>query len=360
MNIGILVYDISLTGGAEHVALNMAESLAYDYRVCLISVFSSRVLNLKNQPNYKSIVLTKKTKSITKNFFPLTNILKKKLIDEDIDILIAITAGVVTLANFASKSLKTQTIYAEHSNLENRTYGFKHIFRQFVGAHLSEYVVTLTERDRLNFIRLFKVRPSKVITIPNWVDKVTVTNKTYNCKSKLIMSVGRLERVKGYNYLLKVAKRVLAEHDDWQWHIYGEGSLRSLLQYEIEKEKLVNKLILMGNVQDILERYSRYSFLVMTSIYEGLPLSLIEAQSQGLPLISFDCPTGPSEIITDNVNGYLVKPFDTVEMENRVNELIVNEPKRIDFSKHADINIAKFSKNTVLQQWKALFNRLVV
>ena len=96
----------------------------------------------------------------------------------------------------------------------------------------------------------------------------------------------------------------------------------------------------------------------MTSRYEGLPLVLLEAKQYGLPIVSFNCPTGPSEIVIDGENGYLINDFDIEEMSNRIIELIKNEKLREDFSKNSMKDTDKFNKDKILKQWIDLIEEL--
>ena len=96
----------------------------------------------------------------------------------------------------------------------------------------------------------------------------------------------------------------------------------------------------------------------MTSLYEGLPLSLLEAQASNLPIVSFDCPTGPSEIIINNVNGYVVPQFDMVGLISSIQALISSDEKRKAFSDHSKDKIQYYAKNRVSMLWEELFQKL--
>ncbi len=357
LNVAFLVYDISLTGGAEKVALNIADEMSKKHNVHLISIFSSREYTAPD--GYVTHFLDKETKSITKRFWKYKNRLKKYLKEKDIDILFSITAGVVTVAVAGAAGTKTKVVYCEHSNLENKTYGKKHQLRQRLGTKFSDKIITLTERDRDNFISMFKTKPQKVGAIPNWIDPIDAPKAEYNKDSKLIISVGRLEFVKGYDMLLRVAAIVKEKHGDWHWDIYGEGTYQEKLQNDIEQLGLSDFVTLKGNVSNISQLYQNYAFLVMTSYYEGLPLVLLEAQNENLPIISFDCPTGPSEIVQNGKNGTIVPCYDIVKMAESISSLIDSQEKRIEYSKNARNNISHYSKASVLKSWEQLICELI-
>lgn len=357
MNLGIFVYDVSLTGGAEHVAINLGNAFADYHNVYMISLFADKPQKIEQNSKYKNIVLSNQTGSIPLNFLKYTSKLRKQLKENNIDILLTITAGIITIANAAAIGTETKVIYAEHSNLENKTYGKKHEFRQFIGAKFSDYIVTLTERDKNNFIKTFNIPNNKISTITNWY----VNNKTdvpYNPDAQKIVSVGRLEHVKGYNYLLEVAKILSQKHPDWHWDICGDGSLRQEIENEIKNLGLSDFITLKGNVSNVSDILNDYSIFVMTSRYEGLPLSLLEAQSANLPIVSFDCPTGPSEIIADGINGYIIPVYETDTMANKLDELICNRRLRVEFSSSAQKNIAYFAKERIINLWLNLFDSI--
>ena len=107
----------------------------------------------------------------------------------------------------------------------------------------------------------------------------------------------------------------------------------------------------MGLVNDIYERYKDYAIYVLPSYREGLPLVLLEAKANRLPVVSFDCVTGPREIITDGVDGFLIDCYNKQTMANKILDLIESNDLRIKMSKNSYINLDKFSKEKILNQW---------
>lgn len=358
-NIALLVYDVTRTGGAERVALNMAMELSGVYNVHLISLFHLYDDKVPVGMPYRAAALMEQTCSITRSFAEISLKLKRYLRENDIAVLYAITAGVVTLAVAATAGTKTKTVYCEHSNLENKTYGKLHEFRQWVGAKFSQKVVTLTERDRNNFITYFKLPEERVETITNWFSGKVVEDNSYNVLSKGIVSAGRLEAVKGFDMLIKVAALVKERHNDWHWDIYGDGSKRQELEESIRKHRLEGFVTLKGNVSDIQKRYCNYAMFVMTSYYEGIPLVLLEAQVAKLPVVSFDCPTGPAEIVVDDVNGFIVSAYDIQIMADRICQLIEQPSLREEFAGKSGIRLHHFDKETILEKWIALTESLL-
>lgn len=358
-NVALLVYDATLTGGAERVALNMAHELSCAFNIHLISLFHHKKAQISAGGSYRVAALMEESCSITRNFFSMVSRLRRYICENDINVLYAITAGVVTVAIAAAVGTKTKIVYCEHSNLENKTYGKHHEFRQWAGAKFSQKVVTLTEQDRRNFIANFHLCEDRVETITNWFSGGDAKEVQYNTMSKGIISVGRLEAVKGFDMLIKVAAMVRERHKDWHWDIYGEGSKREELEASIREYGLEDFVVLKGNVANIQQRYTEYAMFVMTSYYEGLPLVLLEAQVAKLPVVSFDCPTGPAEIVIDAVNGFLVSAYDIEEMSSRICQLIEQASLREAFSQKSNLKLHLFDKNVIVEKWINLTERML-
>ena len=173
-----------------------------------------------------------------------------------------------------------------------------------------------------------------------------------NIKSKQIISVGRLTYQKGFDMLCDVAKVVLKDNKGWKWLILGDGEDKDKLRSKIKEYGLENKLILKGNVSNVEEYYKNSSLYVMTSRFEGLPMTLLEAKTYKLPIVSFNCLTGPSEIVKNNVNGYLINPENVEAMSNKLNILMNDENKIKEFSNNAQIDIEKFKLKPIIERWE--------
>ena len=166
---------------------------------------------------------------------------------------------------------------------------------------------------------------------------------------------------KNYELLIQIAEEIFETPDanDWEWHIYGEGELREKLESMIHDKNLEDKVILKGQSRDIYSKYSEYAFLVMTSRYEGFPMVLTEGLACGLPLIGFDIYTGPSEIIENEHNGFLINKDDKKEMIDKIKLLIKNPNLCVDMSKHAKECALKFDVEYIGEEWINLFCKII-
>ncbi len=274
--------------------------------------------------------------------------LKRFLRERHIDVLVDIDIVLDALSLPVARSAGTRVIswghfsyYFEQESLYRRC-----ILRY--SARRADYCVTISEENTRCY-RAYLHRERNLRTIYNPVERVERA-ETFS-REHWILWVGRLVDIKGVDYLAETAKKVLAEHEDWQWIVVGEGENRGYLEEFIRENGLDNRLVLTGSVSDVSQYYSRAGIYVLTSRSEGLPMCLLEAKSYGLPCVSFDIRTGPDEIIRDGVNGYLVPPYDCENMAARIGELAENETLRLQFGEQAALDREKFELESVVENW---------
>jgi glycosyltransferase involved in cell wall biosynthesis len=139
-------------------------------------------------------------------------------------------------------------------------------------------------------------------------------------------------------------------------NLYGEGDGESSLQKTVSEKKI--NIIIHRPTSQIHNRYIESSFLLMTSIFEPFGLVLPEAMSCGLPVVAFDCPYGPAEIITDGKDGFLIKKRDINEFALRVSQLIEDCNLRVKMGKEAIKTAQRFHKDLIMPKWKSLFEEI--
>lgn len=251
----------------------------------------------------------------------------------------------------------------EARSFTQTSHGHKSVLSQlFVNFYKSKYfqdieknadaIVTLTIDDKKEWSNA-----KKVVTIPNF-SLMSVSNYC-NYKTKRIISVGRLSWEKGYGRLIKIWKTISPTHPDWQLDIFGEGPLYPELKNAILDNQIKN-IHLCGNSRNISQEYSDCSICVVTSLYEGFSLVLLEALKHGIPCVAFDCPYGPRSIIEDGRCGFLVENNNNPDFAKKLTLLMENESLREEFSKAAIECAEKFSPSIVMLEWKKLFEDLII
>ena len=357
--IALVKWSIDRTDGGLKVATSLANELSTMYEVHLLSMISteSNFFSLKQSVRYQN--LSPKKISMSKNFLDAVKLLRNYLKEQNIDIVFGIGMSMNSVGVASTLGLKTKFVSCDHTNsiVDNDTKVKK--VQRFVGAKFADKIITLTQEDRRNYIRKYGIAEDKIAYIYNWKEDV-LSNVTYNSESTKLVTVGRFDIQKGYDYLVQVAKKVLNEKSDWTWDIYGSGNkgeVNKIRDLIIEND-LQDKLFIKGLEKNQALIYGDKAIYVMTSRYEGLPLVLLEAQQYNLPIVSFSCPTGPNEIVEDGVNGYLVECYDMDKLSEKLLELMEDEVLRQSFSEHAKDNMDKFDKDKILKQWIELIETI--
>lgn len=359
--IALLVYDVSKIGGAERVSCTIANELVNDYDVYIISMihrFGKIPYDLDKKIHYTFI-----NENINYRLRDLIihsrKKLRKILKDEKIDVMMSmgVYSGLVGAIN--AFDLPTKVIFCDHGAIASQIDDKTITMARKISCRLSNHSVLLTDKSYQKYIELFKISKNKLSVIYNWVDdKIFKYVKKYNNNSNKIISVSRIAEEKGIDMLIEVAKILKEKNQNWTWDVYGDGPEMENVKKKLTKLDLDHFVFLKGQENRIYEKYSEYSIFVLTSYREGLPLVLLEAKANNLPLISFDIDTGPNEIIKNNVNGYLINPYDKNEMASKINELLNDKVKRKKFSDNASIDLEKFEKKEIVKKWKHLINKL--
>lgn len=177
--------------------------------------------------------------------------------------------------------------------------------------------------------------------------------------AKSAIFVGRAEYEKGPDRLIEVWKLVAEKHPDWKVKMFCTGAMLDSLKAKVKEYEIEKQVLFMPPTKDMEHEYITSSICLMTSRFEGFPVVLQEAMGCGLPCLSFNCPSGPRYIIKDQEDGYLVENGNIEAMAERVCELIENEELRKKLGQKAKENMAYYSEERIMGQWKALFEDLV-
>lgn len=351
--------DITNSGGTERVAITIANQLnkREEFQVSFLSLVEK-----KKTPAFeidstvkRHTIYDHEVRGIT-HIFGIIHRTRKLVKKNQVDILIDID-GILEMYTIPALAFtKTKIVSWEHYNFyQNPVVPYRKYTRR-MAARWADAIVTLTEEDKKYYCDNLNIRCS-IQAIYNPVMPKNI-DKGYNIDAKMILSAGRLTYQKGFDLLIDIADMFLKKYPDWKWVVLGEGEDREFLESEICKKKLKEQLLLPGNVDNIDEYYVESAMFVMTSRFEGLPMTLLETKPFQLPLVSFDCKTGPSELIEDGVNGYLIQEGHKEEMAEKI-ELLINHPDiRIGFSHNATNKMERFDLQIILDKWVKLLNTL--
>jgi glycosyltransferase involved in cell wall biosynthesis len=230
-------------------------------------------------------------------------------------------------------------------------------------------VTTLTDRERELCVELGLSDPTVTETIHNGVDLETFRSngraredarKKFNLKSddKLLASVGRLAREKGYDLLIEVFRSLLREHSQLKLVIAGTGPLSDLFQERAADLIESNRLFLPGYVEDVHSIYTAADVYVHPSRFEGFGLSIVEAMASGRPIVASRVG-GVPELVCDGQEALLVEPGSPEELREALDRVLRNESLRDSLSRTARKRSEEFDSERMVQQYRDLYERLL-
>ena len=360
-------------GGIERFITNLANSISDDYNIEIVSTYK-----LLDKPFFK-LNNSIKVKYLIENLEPNRNIVKeylKKL--RFIKLFKEIKKSIKIL--YLKKYLMINYIKQCNSDIIIST---RDIHNKWLGKYGRKNILKIgsehNDHDSLNYVKKISKTAKKldyfvvvsnkmkddyskylnipIIYIPNTIDSIPKDVTKY--KNDNIISVGRLEPVKGFNDLIDVFEIVVSKNSNIKLNIIGTGSQKELLQDKINNKKLNKNIKLLGykSTNELDKLYNESSIYVMTSLSESFGLVLIEAMSHKLPCIAFDSANGAKEIIKDNENGYLIKSRNKEEMADKILKLISNKEKCKDMGEKAYNNSKKYLSKNIKQKWVDIFER---
>lgn len=178
------------------------------------------------------------------------------------------------------------------------------------------------------------------------------------CENKRAIIVGRYTEAKGYDYMVEAWRIVHSKHPEWTIHTFAMGEDEERIKKKIQSYGLQETIIMNPPTDNIMEEYLKSSICVVSSVFEGFSMVLIEAMACGLPCVSFDCPQGPRAIIKDGEDGYLIEYLNVQALADGICKLIEYKDLRKEMGCKGRHNVLRFSRDTVMQRWVNLFESL--
>ena len=355
MNICFLCGDLSRGGGTEKITQIIANELTKEKEVNIFLVDVSNNSGFIYYPLKKQIrVVHLEGKNIVQKTKKLSIFLK----DKNIDIIVNVDIMLMMYSYIPARLNHVAIVSWEQFNYYNDI-GSKHTknVRQFCLKH-TEYYVNLTEADMKTFKENFRIT-IPITYIYNPVVSKDYSKKKYDIESKILITAGNFYKAKGYDYCIQVGELIFKKYPNWKWMLCGDGIEFENIKNLANKSKWKDNFIFTGRIFDLEKKMDNSAIYVSCSLSEGFGLVLIEAQQSRLPIVAFDVPFGPSEIISNDVNGFLIKNLDVEEMARKIIFLIEHKEERERFSRNSAILHDRFSLDNIISQWKDLFNSVI-
>jgi len=359
MKLLYITNGINGPGGLERVLSVKASILAdeYNYQVCILCLndahknpfypFSSKIkfLSIKVGGNpFSYFLLYKKG-------------IQRTINDIQPDIISVCDNGLKAFLLPMILKTNAKIIYERHNSkltevqkkqdfFSKNITKFKWFLMDNLAQNFSKFIV-LSEGNKNEWGKI-----NNLVEIPNPLS--FYSSESSSLENKKVICIGKISYQKGQDLLVQIWEIVHQKFPEWELHIFGSANLDFL-----DTNNLKHNIFYYPPEKNIEQKYLESSIYVMTSRFEGFGMVLIEAMACGVPCISFDCNYGPSDIIIDGEDGFLVETENIEKFADKITYLIENESKRKRMGKAAKHNVKRFSPDVVVKQWDELFKSLL-
>jgi glycosyltransferase involved in cell wall biosynthesis len=366
-------------GGTIRTTFNIAERLARERRVEIISVLRRRDAPFLPVPAGVTLTsLDDRTRGVPRS--RLRRILESRpslLVHEedfafencslwsDVQLLRrlrSLDGGVLISTRPAFNAIAAElappgvvTVGQEHMNFHAHRPGLAAELRRAY-PHLDALAV-LTEGDSRDYAGLLAGTRTRVVRIPNALPRLEGDRSSLS--NPLVLAAGRLTRQKGFDLLIPAFATVARAEPDWTLRIFGEGTKRKRLGRMILANDLHDHVLLMGPTPFLGRELAKASIFAVSSRYEGFGMVILEAMSKGVPVVSFDCPRGPAEIIRHGENGLLVPNGDVEAFADALLELARDPARRRQMADAALETAREYDMERIGPRWEELLDDLL-
>lgn len=347
--------SISGSGGLERVVCLKASYFAdiYKYEVHIITLS-----NETSKPFYQlSPKITIHNLNVSGNILKFNwyyyNRVKKTISAISPDVIFIADDGLKGVLFSIIFSAKSKIIYERHTTKAIQGNGIRSKFINFLmnfGAKRFDKFVVLTNSNKKDWLNIknLVVIPNPLPFSPQWAGDIRTR--------KRIISVGSISHIKGHDILIKAWHKIHSQFPDYSLHIYGEkkDNYKSISQY-IDDNRLNNCVFIHNPTIDIKKEYLESAICILPSRVEGFGMVLIEAMACAVPCIATNCE-GPKDIISDNVNGFIINKGDSDAITYKITELLTNHDLLINMSKEAYNSSLKYELSSIMKQWNDLID----
>lgn len=370
MKLALVIYSLS-EGGAERVMASMANHWSRKGAdVSLVTLDTAATDRYPLDPRVRRVALGLSGDSANPIQGMASNLrrvlrLRQALRSLRPEAVICFMESTNVLTILATRGLGMKVVVMEHTNPEIHQVGrLWNTLRRWT-YRFADRVGVLTERTRPWAETL--TRPGAVFVLPNPIqispsgsaaetDLRTLANLP--AAAGILVSMGRLAPEKGFDLLIRAFAPLAEAHPHFHLVILGEGAERAALEAERDACGLDGRVHLPGRVENPMAYLRQADLFAMSSRYEGFPMALCEAMASGLPVVSFDCPTGPGEIIRDQVDGILVPPGDAQALTRAMGRLMGDAAARKAMGEQGPAGMRRFSEDRIMAEWDRLLSEL--
>lgn len=347
--------NIGRSGGTERVTTVVASALAErGFDVSILSMSHGETSHFPLNPAVQLHSLHLEGYSANFSDFRIWSRLRRFLKREAIERIVDVDTGASWYSIPAAWGTDAKVFAWEHFHLFVNVGDWPQRLRRSAGrrlaAHWAAAIVTLTEKDRRQYLTNLHCH-APVVAIPN---PLTIAhNERGALDGPVVLGAGRLVPAKGFDLLLEAWAAIAPRHLEWRLRIVGSGPDEALLKAQAARLDIAKRVEFVPNTEDMASEFRSASIFVCSSRFEGFGLVLVEAKSFGLPVVSFDCACGPSDILRHEEDGLLAPKEDVQALGAALDRLMSNEKERKAFGRRA-IEDSRFDLDRVLPLWQRL------
>lgn len=333
-------YFCNKLGHEVSVATNLSSTVAYDFNE------NVKLIDLEESINNESGI---------RHYVHMLSAIRNVYKEISPDVVISFQRGMNGMVLLALLGVKVKIICSEHSYYL-RKYGIVEDTLKRLLYWTADAVTVLTRHD----LKICKEQELKnVIYMPNPLQNVDLLCRE---RKKQVLAVGVVDRweTKGFDLLIKAWGKISCNYPEWKLLIAGKGSEHSMeiLKGLVRSNNCIN-VEFLGFRKDIAEIMQESSIFTLSSRFEGLPMALLEAMQAGCCCVSFDCETGPNEIIRNRETGLLVPAQNVDKLSEALESVIANKELRERYSAKAGFSVhSKYGEDYVMNRWVLLLSKL--
>ncbi|MDY2590494.1 MAG: glycosyltransferase, partial [Agathobacter sp.] len=355
MKITFIIGSMS-SGGAERVISVLSNELSHrGYEVSIIMFRESEEESYYLNESIDQIILTNKNISRGKRLLLLPILLLKEMKRQNANVYVSFCIFENVLSCFCNLALRKNLIISERNapKHEKMSVVFK-VMRKILYPTAKGIVFQTNEA----MSSCSKQLQRKGIVIANPIKEGLPTKENYGL-NYTIAAVGRLCEQKNYPMLFTAFRKFVDKHPEYTLLVFGHGELENELKELTRKMKLEHNIVFKGFCSNVHQQLVNTDVYVLSSDYEGMPNSLMEAMAIGLPVISTDCPSGgPRELVANEVDGFLIQTGNDSQLFSKLDMLIDDEELRKKVGNNARKVRNLYSKEEIVASWEKYILRI--
>ena len=341
------------SGGAERVVSLLANRMCEDGHDIQIVCLKYNDVYYTLHDKIKVVAATEHASNRIMELFWLRKYIQK----EKPDVVIPFTEGVYCFTILALLGTRIPIIASERLDPAAMSLPRKILKRLLLPY--ADWLVVQTESIKAYFPKRIQKKTSVIYNPVNdeAFENPCMDSRVQSSKQNRIISVARLYPQKNQKMMIEAFAKIADEFPDWQLVIFGEGPLRSSLELIVKSLQLDGRVLLPGRTEHVVEELRKSKIFCLSSDYEGMSNSMIEAICVGLPIVTTNV-SGVKELVDDNINGFVVECGDIDRMCSALSTLMGNESLMNCFAQKSFERRRLFQMDVVNNKWNSLINQV--